>query len=79
MDVFEKIKKIAVEQLGKDPEVLYADSTLKDMEIDSLDMVELIMAIEDEFDIEFDEADLENLITLGAVSDYVKQKTGLAD
>lgn len=79
METFEKIKKIVVEQLGKDPETIYEDSTLKDMEIDSLDMVELVMAIEDEFDILCEEADLANLTTLGAFADYVKQKTGAAE
>ena len=76
METYEKIKKIVVEQLGKDPETIYEDSTLKDMEIDSLDMVELVMAIEDEFDILCDEADLANLTTLGAFADKKKKKTG---
>ena len=59
--VFDKIKEIIVEQLGVDEDSITASTHLmKDLEADSLDAVEIIMAIEDEFDIEVPDEDAEN-------------------
>jgi len=71
--VFDKVKDIVVEQLGVEandvtPEARFID----DLGADSLDVVELIMAMEDEFDLEFPEEEAENIATIGDVVDYIK-------
>lgn len=53
MDIFEKVKEITVEQLGADEDAVTMDASfINDLEADSLDIVELMMALEEEFDIE---------------------------
>ena len=61
-EIFEKVKEIIVEQLGVD-----------DLGADSLDIVELIMALEEEFDTEIPDADAEKIVTVGDVVDYIKE------
>ena len=61
MSVFEKIKQIVVDQLGIDDEdQITLETSFKDLDADSLDVVELIMALEEEFDIEIPDEDAEN-------------------
>lgn len=73
--VFEKIKDIVAEQFGRDAEDITMDSTfIEDLGADSLDVVELIMAIEDEFDLEIDEDEAGNISTVGDVVDYIKAR-----
>lgn len=73
--VFEKIKDIVAEQFGRDSEDITMDSTfIEDLGADSLDVVELIMAIEDEFDLEIDEDEAGNISTVGDVVDYIKAR-----
>ncbi len=73
--VFEKIKDIVAEQLGKDAQDITMDSTfVEDLGADSLDVVELVMALEDEFDIEIDEDEAGNISTVGDVVDYIKAR-----
>ncbi|HHT63983.1 MAG TPA: acyl carrier protein [Clostridia bacterium] len=75
MSVFEKIKQIVVDQLGIDDEdQITLETSFKDLDADSLDVVELIMALEEEFDIEIPDEDAEKLTTVGAVVEYVKDK-----
>ena len=71
--VFEKIKKIVADQLGADADEITMESTfIEDLGADSLDVVELVMAMEDEFDIEIDEDEAENISTVGDVVEYIK-------
>lgn len=71
--VFEKIKNIVAEQLGVDADEITMDSTfVEDLGADSLDVVELVMAMEDEFDMEIDEDQAENISTVGDVVEYIK-------
>ena len=71
--VFEKIKKIVADQLGANADEITMDSTfIEDLGADSLDVVELVMAIEDEFDMEIDEDEAENISTVGDVVEYIK-------
>ena len=71
--VFERIRKIIADQLGADEEEITMDSTfIEDLGADSLDVVELVMAIEDEFDMEIDEDEAEDISTVGDVVDYIK-------
>mgnify|MGYP003307979505 FL=1 len=71
--VFEKIKNIVSEQLGVNANEITMDSTfVEDLGADSLDVVELVMAMEDEFDMEIDEDQAENISTVGDVVEYIK-------
>ena len=73
-EVFEKIKEIIVEQLGvAETSVTMEASFIDDLGADSLDIVELVMALEEEFDIEIPDADAEKVVTGGDVVDYIKE------
>lgn len=72
-EIFEKIKKIIVEQLGvAEASITLESSFIDDLGADSLDTVELIMAIEEEFDIEIPDEDAEKVVSVQDVVDYVK-------
>lgn len=72
-EIFEKVKKIIVEQLGVAENTINNEASfLDDLGADSLDIVELIMALEEEFDIEIPDADAEKVSTVGDVVDYIK-------
>ena len=71
----EKIKAIIAEVLNIDVETITADTTfVDDLGADSLDLFELVMALEEEYDVEIPTEDLEKLTTVQAVLDYLKQK-----
>ncbi len=73
-EVFEKVKAIIVEQLqATESSVTLEASFIDDLGADSLDLVELIMALEEEFDIEIPDADAEKVVTVGDVVDYIKE------
>lgn len=72
-DTFERVKKIIIEQLSIDkPEnILPEASFINDLGADSLDTVELVMALEEEFDIEIPDEEAEKITTVQAVVDYI--------
>lgn len=71
--VFEKVKDIIVEQLGVDEEEVKMESSfIDDLGADSLDIVELIMAIEEEFDLEIPDKEAEKITTVGDAVEYIK-------
>ncbi len=71
-DIFEKVKKIIAEQLSVEPEkVIPAASFADDLGADSLDLVELVMALEEDFDIEIPDEAAEKITTVQAVVDYI--------
>src|SRR5947199_9591729 len=71
----EKVKDIIVEQLGVNPEqVTPQASFIEDLGADSLDIVELVMAFEEEFSVEVPDEDAEKLQTVGDVSNYIKER-----
>ena len=71
--MFEKIRDIIVEQLGVDEsQVTLESSFVEDLGADSLDIVELIMALEDAFDVEIPDSDAEKIATVGDAVEYVK-------
>ena len=71
--MFEKVKKIIVDQLGvEESEVTAEASFVDDLGADSLDLVELIMALEDEFDIEIPDNAAEQITTVNDVVEYIK-------
>jgi len=75
--VLERIKKIIVEQLSVSEDSITEDSRfIEDLGADSLDFVELVMAIEEEFDIEINENEVDKLSTVGDAVNYVKSVLG---
>ncbi|MBQ4145872.1 MAG: acyl carrier protein [Clostridia bacterium] len=75
MDIFEKVKEITVEQLGVDEDAVTMDASfINDLEADSLDIVELMMALEEEFDIEIPDEDAEKISTVSDAVDYIKER-----
>ena len=73
-EVFEKVKAIIVEQLQvAENTVTEEASFIDDLGADSLDLVELIMALEEEFDIEIPDTDAEKVVTVGDVVEYIKE------
>lgn len=73
-EVFEKVKAIIVEQLGvAEASVEMESSFIDDLGADSLDIVELVMALEEEFDIEIPDTDAEKVVTVGDVVEYIKE------
>ncbi len=71
--VMEKIKNILIEQLSIDEsEIVPEASFIDDLGADSLDIVELIMSMEEEFGIEIPEDEVETLTTVGAAAEYIK-------
>lgn len=75
MSIQPKIKKIIEEQLGVDPERIKAEASfIEDLGADSLDIVELVMAMEEEFDLEIPDEDAEKLKTVQDVSNYLEDK-----
>jgi acyl carrier protein len=73
--ILEKIKGIVVDQLNVEENEITMDTTFEQLDADSLDKVELIMAFEEEFDIEISDEDAEKLTTVAAAVNYVKEKT----
>ena len=70
--VFEKVKNIVVEQLGvSDDDVTMEASFIEDLNADSLDIVELISAFEQEFDLEISDSEAEKISTVGDAVDYI--------
>jgi len=75
MTISPKVKDIIVEQLGVDPEKVKPEASfIDDLGADSLDIVELVMAMEEEFDIEIPDEDAEKLKTVSDVSGYLQKK-----
>ena len=71
----ERVKKIVVDQLGvKEEDVTANASFVDDLGADSLDTVELVMALEEEFEIEIPDEDAEKILTVGKALDYIKEK-----
>ena len=74
MDTFNKVKKILLENLACAEEDIKLESNLMDdLGADSLDIVELSLALEDEFGITVADEDFEKLTTVGAIVDYIEQ------
>lgn len=74
-DLYERIKVIIVEQLGVEEDRVAPDARFReDLEADSLDLVELIMAMEDEFGGEISDDEAQQLKTVGQAVDYLKQR-----
>lgn len=74
-DMFEKVKEVIEEKLNADGVEITENTSFKeDLNADSLDLFELVMALEEEFDIEIPSEDLEKLLTVGDVLNYLSDK-----
>ena len=79
-NISEKVKGIIVEQLGVDQDQVTEDASfVDDLGADSLDIVELVMSIEENFDIEIPDEDAEKLQTIGDAISYVEERTAGRD
>jgi len=74
MEIFEKVKSIVVDQLGVDADEVTLETSFEDLNADSLDVVELVMALEEEFDIEIPDEEAEKIRSIGAAVEYIKAK-----
>jgi acyl carrier protein len=75
MDAYEKVKEIIVEQLGVEPDKVTMEARFReDLEADSLDLVELIMAFEDEFGGEISDEEAQEIKTVGQAVNYLKTR-----
>jgi len=75
-EVFEKVRSVIVEQLGvSEDEVTMEASFTEDLGADSLDTVELVMALEEEFGTEIADEDAEKLTTVGKTVDFIQKNT----
>ena len=71
--MFNKVVEIIIEELGvEDKEITMETSLMKDLEADSLDAVEIIMALEDEFGIEIPDTEAENFKSIGDIVKYIE-------
>ena len=74
MEIVNKVKAIIVEQLGAEEEDVKVDSSfVDDLGADSLDIVELVMALEEEFELEIPDEDAEKIRTVGEAVKYIKE------
>lgn len=71
--IFEKVKEVIVDQLGVEDEAVKLETSfIDDLGADSLDIVELIMALEEEFDLQIPDSEAEKIATVGDVIEYIK-------
>jgi len=73
--IFEKVKKIIADQLNVEQEKVKPETSLiKDLEADSLDAVEIIMTLEEEFKVEIPDSDAEEFSNVGDIVKYIEKK-----
>lgn len=71
--IFDKVKTILAEQLDVDAQTLSMETDIaKDLNADSLDVVEILMSLEDEFDVEIPDEEIENIKTIGDLVEYIE-------
>jgi acyl carrier protein len=71
---FDRFKKCAVDVLSVEDSQVVTDATFESLDADSLDLVELVMALEEEFDVNVEEEELEGVTTIGAAYDLITSK-----
>lgn len=75
--VFDKIKDIIVEQLDVEEDAVTMEASItEDLGADSLDVVDLVMSIEESFDVEIPDEEVENIKTVGDIVKYIENKVG---
>lgn len=74
--VFEKVKAILAEQFDVEEDTITTETTIQDdLGADSLDVVDLLMSIEDEFEIEVPDDEIENIKTVGSLVDFIEKNS----
>lgn len=74
--LFERVQGVVAEQLGVEPEKVTTDAEfVQDLNADSLDLVELIMQLEEEFGVEISDEEAENIKTVGDALEYIQEHT----
>lgn len=74
--VFDRLQGLVAEQLGVEPDQVTTEAEfIQDLNADSLDMVELVMSLEEEFGIEISDEDVENIRTVGDAVDYINENS----
>ncbi len=74
MSIEAKVKKLIANQLEAAVDKLSMETTFEDIDADSLDIVELVMALEEEFDLEISDKEIENIKTVGDIIRYIESK-----
>lgn len=73
-EIFEKLKELVVDQLGVEDDEVTMEATMQDdLGADSLDLVDLVMSVEEEFGVKVADEDLENIKTVGDIVDYIEE------
>jgi len=76
MDILEKVKAVVVEKLGVEPDQVVPEARfIEDLNADSLDIVELVMGLEDEFGLEISDEEAEGIRTVGDAIKFIEEKT----
>ncbi|WP_306485427.1 acyl carrier protein [Anaerococcus sp.] len=70
----ERLKELAIENLDLDPSEIDFDSKISDLDIDSIDLVDFIMLIEDEYSVEFSDEELDEIETLADIVSVIESK-----
>ena len=74
MNTIETLQQAIKKELGRDLGTLTKDTSFEELALDSLDVVQMVMAIDEAFDIEIDDDDVENLKTVGQLLDYIEAR-----
>ncbi len=74
MNTIETLQQAIKKELGRDLGTLTKDTSFEELALDSLDVVQMVMAIEEAFDIEIDDDNVENLKTVGQLLDYIEAR-----
>lgn len=72
MDVFAKVRGLITEQLGVEESEVAIETSFEELDADSLDIVELVMSLEEEFTLEISDEEVENIKTVGDVVRYIE-------
>lgn len=72
MDIFEKISKIIAENADINPEIISPETTINELGLDSIDLVDLVMEIEDSFGVSIPDEEFENIRTVSDITDLIE-------
>lgn len=73
-DIMSRVRDIIVDQFSIDPDSITSDMRIEDIGADSLDLVEMVMTVEEEFGIEIQDEDIETLTTIGDLVEYISDR-----
>lgn len=74
-EIFDKLKELVVDQLGVEEDEVIMEATMQDdLGADSLDLVDLVMSVEEEFGVKVADEDLENIKTVGDIVNYIEER-----